>query len=49
MVAEDREENDENAEHERTKDLKSNPESEEYKAACRTLAETTGGGNFDQY
>jgi hypothetical protein len=49
MVEQDREDNDENAEHERTKDLKSNPDSEEYKAACRTLAETTGGRNFDNY
>jgi hypothetical protein len=49
MVTRDRDENDENAEHERTKDLKSNPESAAYKNACRTLAEATGGQNFDNY
>jgi len=45
----DREENDEQAELDRTKDLKSNPDSVEYKTAQRSLAEKTGGRNFDRF
>ena len=49
LVEKDREENDDNAERIRTKDLKSNPESEAYKNAQRTLAEATGGMSFDRF
>ena len=45
----DREENDERAELDRTKDLKSNPKSVAFKTAQRSLAEKTGGQNFDRF
>ena len=49
LVRMDRELNDESAEHHRTKDMQSNPESAAYKIQCRTLAEATGGKDFDDY
>jgi hypothetical protein len=49
LVEMDREENDEQAELDRTKDLKSNPDSVAFKTAQRSLAEKTGGCNFDRF
>jgi hypothetical protein len=49
LVKLDRENNDELAEYERTKDLASNPSSSSYLTANKTLAEITGGGDYDDY
>ena len=44
-----REKNDERAEYERTKALKENPTSSCTFAASLTLAEVTGGGDYNEY
>jgi hypothetical protein len=49
LVVIDREENNETAEFNRTKDLESNPDSVAFKLSQRTLAEATGGMSFDKF
>ena len=49
LVLQDRELNDETAEYNRSKDLASNPSNTSFIAAQQTLAESTGGGNYDRF
>ena len=49
LVLQDRDLNDETAEYNRSKDLACNPNNNSYIAAQQTLAESTGGGNYDRF